>query len=150
METILEILSLGAVSGTIKAFFFFPMINKATNEAIEMFVDEKMKNFKKPWNENIIRNVLRWLENTSYSEYVEKEIGLNDLKLELLKLESRYFDFLRMPLQEAPKTLEELNQIGDLFCRNEEYFLQIARLRMIIDPEIQLSRNIHKKQAFFI
>ena len=28
---------------------------------------------------------------------------------------------------------------------NEEYLIQIARLRMVVDPEIQLSKNIHKK-----
>jgi len=145
METFLEILSIGAVSGTLKAFFFFPMINKESNEAVEMFVDEKMKKFKNPRNENFIRNILRWLENTNYSEFVQKESGLTDLQLELARLESKYLDFLSMPIKELPKTLDELNQIGDLICRNEEYFLQIARLRMTIDPEIQLSRNIHKK-----
>jgi hypothetical protein len=145
METFLEILSFGVVSGTLKAFFFFPMMVEERNVAIEVFVDQKMKKFNKPANEKFIRNILRWLEDTNYSEFVLKESGLSDLQLELARLESSYIDFLSMSLKEVPKTLEELNQIGDLIFRNESYFLQIARLRMIIDPEIQLSRNIHKK-----
>lgn len=145
METFLEILSFGVVSGTLKAFFFFPMMVKERNEAVEVFVDLKMEKFNMPANEKFIRNILRWLEDTNYSEFVLKESGLTDLQLALARLESNYIDFLSMSLQEVPKTLEELNQIGDLIFRNQSYFLQIVRLRMIIDPEIQLSRNIHKK-----
>ncbi len=132
-------------STIIKAFFLVPSLNEDFSAASEMFIDDKIKVFQNSSNSDKIRNILRWLENLQYSEYVEIENGLTDLLLEKLNLETRYIKFLSTPIKEIMNNYENIFQLVDLIIRNEEFLIQIARLRMIIDPEIQLSRNIHKK-----
>lgn len=145
MDYLVELLTAAPVAASLKAYFFFPFLNEDRSVAVEMFVDEKLKKFDNPINTNRIRNILRWLEVSNFSEFVQKENDLRDILIDLAKLESKFLNFMTMPINEIPKSLAELNQIADLICKNEEYILQIARLRMVIDPEIQLSRNIHKK-----
>jgi hypothetical protein len=60
-------------------------------------------------------------------------------------LKTSYINFYRIYLDEISKTDEKLNQVADLVAKNDEYILQIARFRMIVDPQIQLSQNIHKQ-----
>jgi len=145
MGKVVDLIAAEQKSTIIKAFFLVPSLNEEISAANEMFIDDKIKVFQNSSNSDKIRNILRWLENLQYSEFVEIENGLTDLLLENLKLETSYIKFLSMPISEIMNNYENIFQLVDLIIRNEEFLIQIARLRMIIDPEIQLSRNIHKK-----
>jgi hypothetical protein len=64
---------------------------------------------------------------------------------ELTTLKETYLNFFELYIGSIQEKDNSIIQVADLLTKNEEYLIQIARFRMVIDPEIQLSKNIHKK-----
>lgn len=145
MNNFLELITIGPVYASLKAFFFFLPFDKKINVEIEKQVDIKMEKFKNTFNPNIVRNTLRWLEDDDFSKNLEKDYSGQFYINELIGLKESYLDFFKMYVHEILKSDSNLTQVADLISKNEEHILQIARLRMVIDPEIQLSKNIHKQ-----
>jgi len=97
------------------------------------------------YNQNIVRNTLKWLEYDMFSSELKRDFEGQYYINELIGLKTSYINFYQIYLDEISKTDEKINQVADLVAKNDEYILQIARFRMIVDPQIQLSQNIHKQ-----
>lgn len=145
MENLIELITSDPIVGALKAFFFFGAVQVKSTEMIEKAIEENMNKFKNVRNPNIVRNILRWLEDDNFSELVLKDIHGFEYTIELDILKKEYINFLEIHLKSIYNVTNNFEQVADLLVRNEEYQLQVARLRMVIDPEIQLSKNIHKK-----
>jgi len=145
MENLIELITSDPIVGALKAFFFFGAVQVKSTEMIEKAIEENMNKFKDVRNPSIVRNILRWLEDDNFSELVSKDIHGFEYTVELDILKKEYINFLEIHLKSIYKVTNNFDQVVDLLVRNEEYQLQVARLRMVIDPEIQLSKNIHKK-----
>lgn len=145
MENLVELITSDPIVGALKAFFFFGAVQVKSTEMIEKAIEENMNKFKDVRNPNIVRNILRWLEDDNFSELVSKDIHGFEYTVELDILKKEYINFLEIHLKSIYNVTNNFEQVADLLVRNEEYQLQVARLRMVIDPEIQLSKNIHKK-----
>ena len=104
-----------------------------------------MKKFKNTYNQNIVRNTLFWLEYDNFSDSIKNEYEVIYFINELIGLKNSYLEFYQLYLDKISNTNSELQQVADIIAKNDEYILQIARLRLLIDPQIQLSQNIHKK-----
>ena len=145
MENLIELITSDPIVGALKSFFFFGDVQVKSTEIIEKAIEENMNKFKNVRNPNIVRNILRWLEDDNFSELVLKDIHGFEYTVELDILKKEYINFLEIHLKSIYNVTNNFEQVADLLVRNEEYQLQVARLRMVIDPEIQLSKNIHKK-----
>jgi hypothetical protein len=145
MENLIELITSDPIVGALKSFFFFGAVQVKSTEIIEKAIEENMNKFKNVRNPNIVRNILRWLEDDNFSELVLKDIHGFEYTVELDILKKEYINFLEIHLKSIYNVTNNFEQVADLLVRNEEYQLQVARLRMVIDPEIQLSKNIHKK-----
>ena len=104
-----------------------------------------MKNFQNTNNPSNIRNTLRWLEHEKYSKELSNDFIGRGYITELDELKNTYLDFYKMYITEISNADSDIKQVADLIARNDQYILQISRLRMIIDPQIQLSQNVHKQ-----
>lgn len=145
MHHFLEIVGLGSLALAKQAFFFFAMINKTSKKEVEEEVELQMKKFNKVNNVNIVRNTLRWLVDDDFSSHLSKDYSGQFYINDLIGLKNSYLDFFGSYLEAIQQSNPDLKNVADLIAKNEEYILQIARLRMVIDPEIQLSKNIHKQ-----
>jgi glycosylphosphatidylinositol transamidase (GPIT) subunit GPI8 len=76
---------------------------------------------------------------------VSKDYYSNVHIQELTTLKATYLNFFELYIDAIHEKDNSIVQVADLLTQNEEYLIQIARLRMVVDPEIQLSKNIHKK-----
>lgn len=145
MDYLVELLTIAPFTAAIKAFFFFGAIPVKSKTEIENAIESKMLKFKNTRNPNIVRNTLRWLEEDNFSDLVSKDYYSQEHIGNLENLKEEYMEFFELYLKSIHEIDNSIIQVADLLTRNEEFLIQIARLRMVIDPEIQLSKNIHKK-----
>ncbi len=148
MNHLFDLVTVGTFSASLKAFFFFfslPDMTEKEKKEIDLKVEQNMSKFNNTYNQSIVRNTLKWLEYDMFSSELKRDFEGQYFINELIGLKTSYINFYRIYLDEISKTDEKLNQVADLVAKNDEYILQIARFRMIVDPQIQLSQNIHKQ-----
>ena len=145
MDFLLELVKIAPITAAFKAFFFFGALPQKTKVEIEKAIEKHMLKFKNTRNPNIVRNTLRWLEEDNFSDLVSKDYYSSKYIQELTTLKETYLNFFKLYIDAIQETDNNIIQVADLLTKNEEYLIQIARLRMVVDPEIQLSKNIHKK-----
>jgi hypothetical protein len=147
MNHLIDLVTVGTFSASLKAFFFFfslPDMTEKEKKEIDLKVEQNMSKFNNTYNQSIVRNTLKWLEYDMFSSELKRDFEGQYFINELIGLKTSYINFYQIYLDEISKTDEKLNQVADLVAKNDEYILQIARFRMIVDPQIQLSQNIHK------
>ncbi len=145
MNYLVELVKIAPFATVFKAFFFFGALPHKTKVEIEKAIENHMLRFKKTRNPNIVRNTLRWIEEDNFIDLVYKDYNSNIHLQELATLKENYLIFFELYIDSIHEKDNSINQVADLLTKNEEYLIQIARLRMVVDPEIQLSKNIHKK-----
>jgi len=145
MDYLVELAKITPFAAAFKAFFFFGALPHKTKVEIEKVIEKHMIRFKNTRNPNIVRNTLRWLEQDNFSDLVTKDYYSSIHLQELTKLKEIYLIFFELYIDSIQEKDSSIIQVADLLTKNEEYLIQIARLRMVVDPEIQLSKNIHKK-----
>ena len=145
MDYLVELARITPFAAAFKAFFFFGALPHKTKVEIEKAIEKHMIRFKNTRNPNIVRNTLRWLEQDNFSDLVTKDYYSSIHLQELTKLKEIYLIFFELYIESIQEKDSSIIQVADLLTKNEEYLIQIARLRMVVDPEIQLSKNIHKK-----
>jgi hypothetical protein len=148
MHYLLDLFAAGTLTASFKAFFFFFFasdLSEKDQKEIDAIIDQRMKNFQNTNNPSNIRNTLRWLEHEKYSKELSNDFIGRGYITELDELKNTYLDFYKMYITEISNADSDIKQVADLIARNDQYILQISRLRMIIDPQIQLSKNIHKQ-----
>lgn len=148
MHHLYDLIAAGTLSASFKAFFFFFNafeLSEKDQKEIDAIIDQKMTNFQNTNNSSSIRNTLRWLEHEKYSKELSKDYIGRGYLTELDELKNTYLEFYKMYITQISSEDSQMKQIADLIAKNDQYILQISRLRMIIDPQIQLSQNIHKQ-----
>jgi len=145
MDYLVELVKIAPFTAALKAFFFFGALPQKTKNEIENAIETHMQRFKNTRNPNIVRNTLRWLEEDNFSDLVSKDYHSFIYRQELTTLKETYLNFFELYIGSIQEKDNSIIQVADLLTKNEEYLIQIARFRMVIDPEIQLSKNIHKK-----
>lgn len=148
MHYLQDLFAAGTLTASFKAFFFFLFasdLSEKEQKEIDAIIDQKMMNFQNTYNPNSVRNTLRWLEEEKYSKELSKDYLGRGFLTELEELKNTYLEFYKMYITEITNVDSKMKQIADLIAKNDQYILQISRLRMIIDPQIQLSQNIHKQ-----
>lgn len=144
-KSLIEIAPIGLAAIHAYFFFFFGLEESKNAQQVQSEIDNKMKNFENCRNPNMVKNTLRWIIDDQFSDNFVTELSNRNYYNKLKILKEEYFKFYEMMVTELPKLNPELKQTADLVTRNEEYILQITRLRMVVDPEIQLTTNIHKQ-----
>ena len=106
-------------------------------------VDELMKQYNFAKNNEEIRSMLYWTKCDEFKEDPAKKErnGLYIKKLKSLKKE--FLDFYLKVLPGVYSGSREYPRNCDVDIRIGKYLLQIMRLRMVIEPEIQIATNKH-------
>jgi hypothetical protein len=136
------------VSGlaAIKCFFFFfieapekKLINTKTEKEIDQIM-ESLKSYSK--NEEV-KEMIRWVMFDAFknpSTYKNPKNHLFFNQLETLRKE--FLDYYFEKLNTLVKKNQELRAV-DIHSRIGKYIIQVSRLRMVIEPEIQIAMNVH-------
>lgn len=114
------------------------------NQLLQMRIDEYMFRLKGELkNEAEVREMVSWILNDKFKEETQKrEKGGRLLRtLQILKdqMINFYFKHLDQITQENP----DLNKACDVHTTIGKLVIQLMRLRMVVQPDIQYSINIH-------
>lgn len=75
-----------------------------------------------------------------------KAKGRNQILLKkLYSLKTQIIDFYLQTLQDNSKLNPEIKHNCDVYSTMGNFLIQILRLRMVIQPEIQITTNVHKQ-----
>ena len=115
------------------------------NETVTKDYDEFMKLRGNVPNTLRTKEVIQHIADDGFDENVFKESRnwtyLSDLK----KLKGNIVEFYFRRLNEIVSTDPDLELVADIENRIGEYFLQLWRLRMVIQPEVKVSTNVHPR-----
>ena len=115
------------------------------NESVEKDYEEFMKLRGKGSNTKRTKELIRFIANDSFDETVFK-VSRNWVYLsELKKLKESFVRFYFNRLEDITKNHKDLDRVADLDNRVGEYILQLLRLRLVIQPEVQVSSNTHPR-----
>lgn len=128
------------VAAAIKMFFFFGFgLNKKDDQMrIEEKVNEYFENHKEIVKTRSAINMLKWIYNDGFN--------LDHVLFGTLyhkKLESVKSEFLEFYFTEVIKNKKEIKTNEQVDTKIDEYILKIMKLRMIVEPSIQIATNVH-------
>lgn len=128
------------IAAAIKMYFLFGLsLNKKDQQ---MRIEEKVNEFFSTHKEMVKNrssiNMLKWIYNDGFQlEYLH--IGTLFYK----KLESVKTELLNFYFREITKNEKNIQTNEQVHAKIEGYMFQIMKLRMIIEPSIQIATNVH-------
>jgi hypothetical protein len=128
------------VAAAIKMYFVFLLgVNKKDQQMrIEGKVNEFFNTHKEMVKTRSSINMLKWIYNDSFQLEHLHVSTLFYKKLETVKTELLNFYF-----KEIIKNEKNIRTNEDVHAKIEEFMFKIMKLRMIIEPSIQIATNVH-------
>lgn len=128
------------VAAAIKMYFLFGMsLNKKDQQ---MRIEEKVKEYfnthKEMAKTRSSINMLKWIYNDGF-----KFEHLHVSTLFYKKLETVKTELLNFYFREIRKNEKNIRTNEEVHAKIEEFMFQIMKLRMIIEPSIQIATNVH-------
>ncbi len=147
METLnLLLFGSGVGMATIKSLLLLLLLNYdlIDNEEVKKRIDEIMKSNPQVKDTAYTKEFLGWLHNDNFQETTIKLRRNNFLLLEISTLRRKILDDYLMKLSEVIENEPEKDTLScDVYNELAKSVVQILRLRMVIEPEVQISRNVH-------
>jgi hypothetical protein len=139
MENILIDTSL-TVAAAIKMYIFFGLgLNKKDQQMkVEAKVNEYYEQHKEIEKSRSTSNMLRWIFSDGF---ILEHFTIGTLYHK--KLETVKSEFLKFFFTEVIKNKKEIKTNEQIHTKIDEYMLKIMKLRMIIEPSIQIATNVH-------
>jgi len=144
METTSIIL---AGTGIIKSFyfFFFFLSEEMMNEAVKAEYDNYMRLNKGSVQDKRTNEFIQFIADDKFNKetYVK---GTNWTYLSTLsKLKETFVKFYFKSLDDIRKEHIDMMRVNDVYNRIGQYIIQLMRLRLVIEPEVQISNNVHPR-----
>lgn len=117
-------------------------------ERVKYQVDEYMKRLgNEPHELMDIREMITWIVDDNFKkETVDRKENQHYLK-QLQSLKDTIIDFYFKHLVDITATSSG-QRVCDVHARLGQYVLQLERFRMVIEPDIQISKNVHPVTGF--
>ena len=142
----MDVVNIVATSlAAVKMYFLFLFTPEdfLKNAKTSQEVDEIMKDYSFPKNNEEIRAMVSWTKSDNFTEETQMS-SRNVINLKkLTKLKKDYLDFYLQNLSELIVKSPEYQRNCDVHIRIGQFIIQIMRLRILIQPEIQIALNKH-------
>jgi len=113
-----------------------------TDEFVKMQVDEYKKSTKDVLYPKESLDFITWVFNDKFDADTIKRKKNSSYFFLLNKVKHELLDLYTKELKDLAKD-SELKIVGDFYTRLEKDIIKLMRLRQVIQPEIQISRNVH-------
>lgn len=113
-----------------------------TDEFINKRIDEYTNLIKNNKFSTEHKAFITWVINDNFDEYTAKrKKKINHFAL-LEKIKEEILDLYTNELNKETHD-SQLKITGDIYIKLEKYIIKLMRMREVIQPEIQISRNVH-------
>jgi len=126
-------------------FFFFwtPGNELIYGEKTENAATKILDRFEGIYSKAEAKDIIMWTLHDGFNESTETKRRNQVYIVQLKKLKQTFIDFYLSTLTTESEPNTKYN--CDIHSRISNYMVQIMRLRMVVEPEIQLTVNVHKK-----
>jgi hypothetical protein len=144
METTSIIL---AGAGVIKSFyfFFFFMTEEMMNVAVKAEYDKYMKLNEGSGKDKRTQEFIQFIADDKFNEETYKRADNWTYLAALSKLKETFVKFYFKNLDDLKTELIDMKGVNDVYNRIGQYIIQLMRLRKVIEPEVQISKNVHPR-----
>lgn len=144
METTSIILAGTGVIQSLLLLLFQP-----TNENMNEIVTKDYENFMKLKEGSSstlrTRELIRFIADDSFGEDIYKDSDNWTYLAELKRIKEAFVRFYFSKLKEIGSSYKDLDIIADADNRIGQFVIQLMRLRLVIQPEVQISKNVHPR-----
>lgn len=115
-------------------------------EEIQEDIESIMNEFSGIVDQKNIRRNIEWIVDDKISEEIINNPRNRKYAFKLLEVKNEFIAFYNSLINEVKNKAEykDLNKVCDMIARYDSYKLHISRLRMLINPKIQITINVHK------
>lgn len=115
-------------------------------EEIQEDIESIMKEFSGIVDQKNIRRNIEWIVDDKISEEIINNPRNRKYAFKLLEVKNEFIAFYNSLINEVKNKAEykDINKVCDMIARYDSYKLHISRLRMLINPKIQITINVHK------
>lgn len=144
METTSIIL---AGAGIIKSFYFFFlfMTQEMMNEAVKAEYDKYMKLNAGSASDKRTNEFIQFIADDKFDLETYKKADNWSYLSALSKLKETFVKFYFKNLADLNKDQIDMMRVNDVYNRIGQYIIQLMRLRCVIEPEVQISKNVHPR-----
>jgi len=115
-------------------------------EEIQEDIESIMNEFSSIVDQKNIRRNIEWIVDDKISEEIINNPRNRKYAFKLLEVKNEFIAFYNSLINEVKNKAEykDINKVCDMIARYDSYKLHISRLRMLINPKIQITINVHK------
>ena len=115
-------------------------------EEIQEDIESIMNEFSGIVDQKNIRRNIEWIVDDKISEEIINNPRNRKYAFKLLAVKNEFITFYNSLINEVNNKVEykDINKVCDMIARYDSYKLHISRLRMLINPKIQITVNVHK------
>jgi hypothetical protein len=117
-----------------------------STEEIKEDIESIMNEFSGIVDQKNIRRNIEWIVDDKISEEIIKNPRNRKYAIKLLEVKNEFTAFYNSLINEVNNKAKykDINKVCDMIARYDSYKLHISRLRMLINPKIQITVNVHK------
>lgn len=133
----------GVIHGLL--LLLFQPTEETMNETVQKEYDGFMQLRKGKSTSHRTKEIIQFIADDKFDEEIYKD-SLNWTYLSRLKsLKEEFVSFYFMKLKDLEKENLDLDSIAELDARISEYVIQLMRLRLVIQPDVKISKNVHPR-----
>jgi hypothetical protein len=123
----------------------FQPTEESMNDTVQKEFDGFMKLREGTSTSHRTKEIIQFIADDKFDEGVYKD-SLNWTYLSTLKnLKEEFVTFYFKKLKDLENENLDMDSIADLDARISEYVIQLMRLRLVIQPDVKISTNVHPR-----
>lgn len=133
----------GVIHGLL--LLLFQPTEETMNETVQKEYDGFMKLREGKTTSHRTKEIIQFIADDKFNEELYKD-SHNWTYLSTLKnLKEEFVIFYFMKLKDLENGNLDIDSIADLDARISEYVIQLMRLRLVIQPDVKISKNVHPR-----
>ena len=115
-------------------------------EEIQEDIESIMNEFSGIVDQKNIRRNIEWIVDDKISEEIINKPRNRKYALKLLGVKNEFISFYNSLITDVnnKEKYKDINKVCDMIAKYDSYKIHISRLRMLINPKIQITINVHK------
>lgn len=144
METTSIILAGTGVIQSLLLLLFQPT-DENMNETVTKDYENFMKLKEDSSSTQRTRELIRFIADDSFGEDIYKDSDNWTYLAELKRIKETFVRFYFSKLLEIESSYKDLDIVADVDNRIGQFVIQLMRLRLVIQPDVQISKNVHPR-----
>jgi hypothetical protein len=133
----------GVIHGLL--LLLFQPTEETMNETVQKEYDTFMELREGKSTSHRTKEIIQFISDDKFDEGLYKD-STNWTFLSTLKsMKEEFVNFYFMKLKDLENGDLDIDSIADLDARISEYVIQLMRLRLVIQPDVKISKNVHPR-----